>query len=188
MSAMRARMSHAPRRISSKRVGSKLYSSTGPPDDRVEADVGQLLALEHPRLAAVGAFDDARRARRRTSPGGGPRTRRGGSTMWSSTEIMVKRRSARSGSGSHETSPAVAVVKPCFACSSSSGMATATPTPRARRAPARGTTPCQYTGAARSISDALSCFWCVGAIGIGLRSIARTSQCSMHVRSNSTDL
>ena len=34
----------------------------GPAHDRVEPDVGHLLALEHPRLAAVGALDDARRA------------------------------------------------------------------------------------------------------------------------------
>ena len=55
-------MSHAPRRISSKRVGSKLYSVDGPAHDRVEPDVRQLLALEHPRLAAVVPFDDTRRA------------------------------------------------------------------------------------------------------------------------------
>ena len=50
------------------------------------------------------------------------------------------------------------------------------------------TTPFQYTGAARSTSDAFNCFWCVAAIGRGARSIARTSQCSMHVRSKSTAL
>ena len=101
--------------------------------------------------------------------------------MWSSTEITVYRRAARSGSGNHVTSPAVAVVNPCFACSSSSGMAMATPRRRVRRATSVRTTPCQYTGAARSTSDAFSCFWCVGAIGMGERSIARTSQCE-HAR------
>ena len=78
-----------------------------PADDRVEADVRQLLPLEDPGLAAVVALDDARRARRRTSPGSRPSNASGGSTMWSSTEITVYRRSARSGSGSHVTSPAV---------------------------------------------------------------------------------
>ena len=54
-------MSHAPRRMWSKRVGSKLYSSIGRPDDRVEPDVGHHLAVEEPCLDAVDV-DDTRRA------------------------------------------------------------------------------------------------------------------------------
>ena len=61
MSATRASMSHAPRRISSKRVGSKPYSRRRPARDRVEADVGQQLAVPQPGLAAVVGLDDPRR-------------------------------------------------------------------------------------------------------------------------------
>ena len=40
MSAMRAWMSHAPRRMSSKRLGSKLYSSTGRPTTALKPTLG----------------------------------------------------------------------------------------------------------------------------------------------------
>ena len=61
MSATRASTSHAPRRISSKRVGSKPYSRRRPADHGVEPDVRQQLAVPEPRLAAVVGGDDARR-------------------------------------------------------------------------------------------------------------------------------
>ena len=59
MSATRASMSHAPRRISSKRTGSKPYSSTGRPTTALKPDVRQLLAVVDPGLAAVVLLDDA---------------------------------------------------------------------------------------------------------------------------------
>ena len=74
MSWMRASMSHAPRRISSKRVGSKLYSLTGRPTTALNPTFGNSLPVVDPRLAAVVAFDDVRRVGRRAAPARAPRT------------------------------------------------------------------------------------------------------------------
>ncbi len=89
MSRMRAWMSHAPLRISSKRAGSKLYSLDRPADDGVEADVGQLVAVVHPRLRCRRPCSTTRGARSASWAGTRPSNVCGGSTMWSSTEITV---------------------------------------------------------------------------------------------------
>ena len=68
-------------------------------DDRVEADVGHLLAVEKPRLAAIRAFDHARGERRRTCAGIRPMKASGGSTTWSSTEQITNSRLAPLGLG-----------------------------------------------------------------------------------------
>ena len=184
---MRARMSHAPRPhlVEAGRLEAVLRHR--PADDRVEADVRHLLAVEHPRLAAVGAFDDVRCAlgELRREP---TRERVG----WLD-DVVVDRdhgeapggtlglgqpRDLACGRGGEALLGLQLFERDGHGYSNTSGSS---------RTSVR-TTPCQYTGAARSTSDAFSCFWCVGAIGIGLRSIARTSQCSMQVRSNSTDV
>ena len=61
MSWTRASMSHAPCRISSKRLGSKLRSSMRPADDRVEPDLVVTLPVVHPVLHAVLVELDPRR-------------------------------------------------------------------------------------------------------------------------------
>ena len=63
----------APHLVEAGRLEAVLAHRTA--DDRVEADVGQLLALVDPRLAAVVAFDDARRAIGVLRRACGPRTR-----------------------------------------------------------------------------------------------------------------
>ena len=157
-------MSHAPRRISSKRVGSKLYSVTGRPDDGVEADVGQLLTFEHPRFAAVVALDDTRCAL--GERGGQAADERVGRL----DEVVVDRDDGVAALGplglrqpAHhalrrggETLLRLELLeRDRHAYVNNSGSA----------ATSWRTTPFQYTGAARSTSDAFSCFWCVGAIG-----------------------
>ena len=90
---MRASMSHAPRRISSKRVGSKLYSLDGSADDGVEPDVRELLRRRRPRSRCRRRVRRHAARGRRTSPAMRPSNVSGGSTMWSSTEMTVYRRS-----------------------------------------------------------------------------------------------
>src|SRR4029077_18557850 len=158
-----------------------------PADARVEADVRQLLSLEDPGLAPVAALDDVRCARREL------RREPAYEGIGWLDDVVVDRdhrvppsrplrlrqpRDLTRGGGGESLLRLQLLERYGHGYSKTSGSA---------RASVR-TPPCQYTGAARSTSDAFSCFWCAGAIGMGERSMARTSQSSMQVRSNSTDL
>ena len=118
MSARRAEMSHEPRRIWSKRVGSKLYSSTGRPTTALNPTFGRCWPsksqVSEPSSSSItlGALLAQRLAIWSVNV-------QGGSTMWSSTEMIGRCRSARGGSGSSVNLPPSAVVKPESAASSS---------------------------------------------------------------------
>ncbi len=90
MSASRARMSHAPRRISSNRVGSKPYSVGGRPATALKPT----FAISSPSQShrwPPSSDSTTRGARSAYFAGNRPSHMCGGSTMWSSVEKIVRR-------------------------------------------------------------------------------------------------
>ena len=102
MSAMRASMSHAPRRIWSNRTGSKPYSDTGRPATAFIPTVGNRrpstsqACIPSSSVTTMGPRSPNRDGMR-------PSKASGASTTWSSTEMMRLWRFRRSGSGKKVT-------------------------------------------------------------------------------------
>src|SRR3954471_7662162 len=124
MSTTRAAMSHAPRRISSNRVGSKLYSSTGRPTTALKPTFGRI-SPSYSHISRPSSCSTTRGARSASAAGTRPSNACGGSTTWSSHEMTVYQRSERGGSGRSVTLPFTFCVKPALPLRSSIEMATA---------------------------------------------------------------
>src|SRR3954454_8138122 len=124
MSTTRAAMSHAPRRISSNRVGSKLYSSTGRPTTALKPTFGRI-SPSYSHISRPSSCSTTRGARSASAAGTRPSNACGGSTTWSSHEMTVYQRSERGGSGRGGTLTFTFRVKPPFPLRSSIEMATA---------------------------------------------------------------
>src|SRR5262245_43740156 len=123
MSCTRAAMSHAPRRISSNRVGSKLYSSTGRPTTALKPTFGRN-SPSYSHISRPSSCSTTRGARSANAAGTRPSNVWRGSTTWSSHEITVYQRSERGGSGRSVTLPLTFRVKPALPLRSSIEMAT----------------------------------------------------------------
>ena len=88
MSATRAWMSQAPRRISSKRAGSNPYSDTGRPTTALNPTLGSECP-SYIQVCPPPSVSTTRGARSANLRGTRPSKVSGGSTMWSSTEMTV---------------------------------------------------------------------------------------------------
>src|SRR6478735_4357120 len=110
MSWTRAWMSHAPRRISSKRVGSKLSSLRGRPTTALSPTL-YWRSPSYSQYSIPASSISTLGARSWSALGSRPSNMSGGSTRWSSTEISVKWRGRRSGSGRKVTSLGLEVAK-----------------------------------------------------------------------------
>ena len=88
MSATRASMSHAPRRISSKRVGSNPYSLDGRPATALKPTLGSSSPFQS-HASPPSSVSTTRGARSANFAGNRSANVSGGSTTWSSTEITV---------------------------------------------------------------------------------------------------
>ena len=133
MSAMRASMSHAPRRIWSNRTGSKPYSDTGRPATAFMPTVGKRrpstsqTCMPLSSVTTLGPRSPKRLGMR-------PSKASGASTTWSSTEMSRLWRTRRSGSGRKVTGWASVwlsrTVNPMRPISESLTTVPATPAPR----------------------------------------------------------
>src|SRR4051812_14971981 len=121
MSARRACTSQAPRRISSKRVGSKPYSAVGRPATALNPTFGRSSPFQS-HASPPSSVATTRGARSRNFAGNRSTNASGGSTTWSSTETIGVQRSRGSGSGRKVTSVRRPVLPPkdVDACRSSS--------------------------------------------------------------------